>query len=173
MLNGKHMNKLLSKKGTLPRKAVSQHMTYITLITAALLFSSNALANRPAMEDDGSVNNDDIVKNTTEHLPEALPETQAETPSSVDLMMQNQAKQTTTTGDIVSLPAKEMQPGETVRIQLLDYPRRGMSMDKVQRELGQPMTISNSIGKPPITHWTYNDRVVYFEYSTVLHVVAR
>jgi hypothetical protein len=66
-----------------------------------------------------------------------------------------------------------MQPGETIRIKLLDFPRRGMSMDKVQNEYGQPSVVSDSIGQPPITSWTYNDRIVYFEYSTVLHVVAR
>ena len=103
--------------------------------------------------------------------PEAQPENQQEAPSAVDIMMQQQNRQTT--GDVVQLPAKEMQPGETLKIQLLDYPRRGMSMDKVQYEYGQPIAISETVGKPPITHWTYSDRVVYFEYSTVLHVVAR
>ena len=88
-------------------------------------------------------------------------------------MMQQQQYTGQQTGDVVMLPPKEMQAGETIRIQLLDFPRRGMSMDKVKNEYGQPDTVSNSIGKPPITSWTYNDRVVYFEHSTVLHVVAR
>jgi hypothetical protein len=48
-----------------------------------------------------------------------------------------------------------------------------MSMEKVQQEYGQPIAVSDSIGKLPITRWTYQDRVVYFEHSTVLHVVAR
>ena len=66
-----------------------------------------------------------------------------------------------------------MQAGETIKIKLLDFPRRGMTMDKVQNEYGQPAAVSDSVGQPPITSWVYNDRVVYFEYSTVLHVVAR
>jgi hypothetical protein len=48
-----------------------------------------------------------------------------------------------------------------------------MSMDKVENELGRPLEISDTVGDPPITSWTYADRVVFFEYSTVLHVVAR
>ena len=91
-------------------------------------------------------------------------------PSSVDLIMQQQNQQTR---GVLQLPAKEMQPGETIRINALDFPRRGMSMDKVKNEYGQPIAISNSVGEPPITRWTYRDRIVYFEYSHVIHAVAR
>jgi hypothetical protein len=112
----------------------------------------------------------EVIEDNSEARPTMEGEIPPEAPSSVDLMMQQQPY---TTGDVVQLPAKEIQPGETLKIQLLDSPRRGMSMDKVQFEYGQPITISDSVGKPPITRWTYNDRVVYFEYSTVLHVVAR
>lgn len=105
---------------------------------------------------------------------ETEPGKNPEPTSSVELIMQQQqTRQTYQTGDVMQLPATEMQPGEILRIQLLDYPRRGMSMEKVQREYGQPIATSESVGQPPITHWTYGDRVVYFEYSTVLHVVAR
>jgi hypothetical protein len=67
----------------------------------------------------------------------------------------------------------EMQPGDTIVIIPLDFPRRGMSMDKVQNELGRPAEISPSVGEPPITSWTYPDRVVFFEYSKVIHVVEK
>ncbi|NOQ87652.1 MAG: hypothetical protein GQ550_01905 [Gammaproteobacteria bacterium] len=147
-----------------------------TLYAAVLLsvFSSSAFASRPAMENSSAVpaeTETQAKQVTTENRPEAAPEPEA--PSAVEVMMQQQNQQPQHTGDVVQLPAKEMQPGETLKIQLLDYPRRGMSMDRVQQEYGQPMATSESIGQPPITHWTYSDRVVYFEYSTVLHVVAR
>jgi hypothetical protein len=71
------------------------------------------------------------------------------------------------TGDVL-----EMQPGEII-INPLDFPRRGMSMDKVQNELGRPVDISPTIGEPPITSWTYPDRIVFFEYSRVIHVVEK
>jgi len=151
------MNRLQTKKGI----KFNQSTVNFALLTAVFLsvFSTNTFANRPMMEDPDSAN---AVDATAE--PEA--------PSSVDIMMQQQPRQTTT-GDVLQLPPKEMQLGETIKIQLLDFPRRGMTMDKVQHEYGQPIAISDTVGKPPITRWTYHDRVVYFEYSTVLHVVAR
>jgi hypothetical protein len=72
------------------------------------------------------------------------------------------------TGDVL-----EMQPGDTIIINPLDFPRRGMSMDKVQNEMGRPVEISPAVGEPPITSWTYADRIVYFEYSKVIHVVEK
>lgn len=72
---------------------------------------------------------------------------------------------------VVTGDALEMQPGETITIQPLDFPRRGMSMEKVKNELGEPLTISDTVGDPPITSWGYADRIVYFEYSSVIHVV--
>ena len=121
----------------------------ILLLSAlsSLALSQQVLANRPAAE-----------------------EVNSNAQSSVENIMQQETQQT---GDVIVLPPKEMQAGETIQINLLDLPRRGMSMDKVQNELGQPISTSASVGQPPITSWTYNDRIVYFEYSTVLHVVAR
>lgn len=124
--------------------------TVLLAAFSSLIFSAQALANRPAAEENGDTNN-----------PAA---------SSVDNMMSQETQQT---GDVITLPPKEMQPGETIQIKQLDFPRRGMSMDKVRNEYGQPISTSPSVGQPPITSWTYNDRIVYFEYSTVLHVVAR
>ena len=172
MLNSKLMNSLLTKKtikinGLFDQNAVSSSLFAVVLLS---LSSANAYANRPAMEDAAVV---PAAEQSTE-LDEAEAIT-PEAPSAVEIMMQQQTTQQTTrqTGTIVQLPAKEIQPGETIKIKLLDYPRRGMNMDKVQNEFGQPIATSGPVGEPPITHWTYSDRVVYFEYSTVLHVVAR
>jgi len=161
------MNRLLTKTKSTCYPASLR----VTLGSALLLSlcSANVFANRPAMDDRGERVNE-VVEDNTESRPTMAADVQPEAPSSVELMMQQQTYQT---GDVVQLPAKEIQAGETLKIQLLDYPRRGMSMDKVQFEYGQPIAISDSVGKPPITRWTYNDRVVYFEYATVLHVVAR
>lgn len=68
--------------------------------------------------------------------------------------------------------ALELQPGETIPVRVLDFPQRGMSMDRVQNELGQPIDISPTVGQPPITTWHYNDRKVFFEYDKVIHTVA-
>jgi hypothetical protein len=87
-------------------------------------------------------------------------------------MMQTQQPQQQN-GNVLQLPATELQAGETIKIKLLDDPRRGMNMSKVQQLFGQPIATTEGVGKPPISSWTYSDRIVYFEYSTVLHVVAR
>ena len=74
--------------------------------------------------------------------------------------------QTVRQGDVLTA-------GDTVAVKILDFPRRGMTTDKVENELGRPSEIIPSIGQPPITRWVYDDRTVYFEHSTVLHVVAK
>jgi hypothetical protein len=71
------------------------------------------------------------------------------------------------------MPHQAQNQADTSPVYLLDFPRRGMDQEKVQSELGAPVEIKSAVGQPPITRWIYNDRVVYFERSTVLHVVAR
>ena len=166
------MNSFLTKK-TMKINGLLDQNTLSPILFAAVLLSvstSSAFANRPAMEEHAEVQAIDNPADSNEDqavVPGA--------PSAVEVMMQQQTTHQSTqqTGTVLQLPAKEMQPGETIKIKLLDLPRRGMSMDKVQNEYGQPLATSDSVGQPPITSWTYNDRVVFFEYSTVLHVVAR
>jgi hypothetical protein len=166
------MNRLLTNKGskfigilklntacfrllaTLPIFVFSS-LIFSSLVFSAVVYAPPASANRPAMDEGAEM---DSEANATE------------APSSVDIMMQHETRHS---GDVLQMPAKEIQPGETIQIKLLDYPRRGMSMGKVQQEYGQPIAISDTVGEPPITRWIYQDRVVYFERSTVLHVVAR
>lgn len=72
-------------------------------------------------------------------------------------------------GDVLSVD----DAGQVVPVRVLDFPVRGMSIEKVENELGRPAEIIPSVGQPPISRWVYDDRTVYFEYSTVLHVVAK
>ncbi len=161
------MNSLLTKNAMKINGLISTKAAITALLLSA--FSSTAFANRPAMEENRPMMNEAAATPSAQE--NIQPRPQAEMPSAVESMMQRQNQQQT--GDVLQLPAKEIQPGETIKIKLLDQPRRGMSMAKVQQEFGQPIATSESVGKPPITSWTYNDRIVYFEYSTVLHVVAR
>jgi len=177
MLYNKLMNSLLIKTAIKINGLFDLRRKHSSLFALLLLSlsSSSALANRPAMEEAASR---PAIEEPVANEAEAADPVQ-EAPSAVEVMMQQQSRQQTPqqttqqTGTVVQLPAKEMQPGETIKIKLLDFPRRGMSMDKVRNEYGQPIATSASVGQPPITRWTYSDRVVYFEYSTVLHVVAR
>lgn len=120
-------------------------------ITSLLLVTSIAIADRPAMES----------------RPASVPP-----PPEPANMPETVVEESAITVEQTTDDALEVQPGETLPVHVLDFPRRGMSMEKVQNELGRPLQISPAVGKPPITTWMYDDRNVYFEYSTVIHVVA-
>ena len=62
-------------------------------------------------------------------------------------------------------------PGHMVGDSQLVMPKRGISMDRVLEEFGEPDRRIEAIGEPPITEWDYGDFRVYFEYQTVLHSV--
>lgn len=72
-------------------------------------------------------------------------------------------------GDVLNMPASD----QPARVRLLDFPRRGMSTQTVESELGRPNEIVPAVGTPPISRWVYDDRVVFFERASVVHVVAR
>ena len=127
--------------------------TRIMIITA-LMIPAMATADRPAMSE-------------RYNEPEQPQPMAIEQPEETEVTFEEVVVEQVT-GDVL-----EMQPGDTIMINPLDFPRRGMSMDKVENELGQPVDISPSIGDPPITSWTYPDRVVFFEYSKVIHVVEK
>lgn len=48
-------------------------------------------------------------------------------------------------------------------------PRRGITMDRVLAEFGEPQGRQGPVGDPPITTWDYGSFKVYFEYDRVLH----
>lgn len=141
---------------------------FITLLACNILLASNyALADRPAMSERSEMYEPEL-ESMVEEIPEPAPEMAAEPVSEIsDQSSETEMTDTQVTGDVV-----EIQEGETLPVRVLDFPRRGMTMDKVRNELGEPLEISATIGTPPITIWTYSDRVVYFEYSSVVHVVA-
>jgi hypothetical protein len=126
------------------------------MIITALMVPAIAMADRPAMSE--RYNEPEQPQPMAIEQPE-----QTETEVIVEEVVVEQV-----TGDVL-----EMQPGDTIIINPLDFPRRGMSMDKVENELGQPVDISPSVGDPPITSWSYPDRIVFFEYSKVIHVVEK
>lgn len=103
---------------------------------------------RPAMEEE-------VIEPVSVQQDE--PETAAETTVQTETIEQ---------GDVLETP-------QVASVRVLDFPRRGMTTDKVENELGRPIEIVPAIGQPPISRWIYNDRTVYFEYSSVIHVVAK
>jgi len=165
-------------------------MTNYTLKSAGLiiiaLFSAQVMANSPWADDTESekVVTEEPVTNET------MPVQQHENNQPV---MQEEIVEPVgiaqTDGEVVTEPAPEpemvtetVQQGDALNVndtsqvaavRVLDFPRRGMTTDKVENELGRPGEIIPSVGQPPISRWVYDDRTVYFEYSSVIHVVAK
>ena len=130
-----------------------------TMILAVLLIPAVVIAERPAVSERES-GPAQAQPMAIEQAPPPMPA--AEEPVIEEVVIQQ------ITGDVI-----ELRPGETIVINPLDFPRRGMSMDKVENELGRPLEVSPTVGDPPITAWTYSDRVVFFEHSRVIHAVER
>ena len=64
-----------------------------------------------------------------------------------------------------------------VRDSQLDRPKRGLTMDQVEKQFGAPTTRHPTVGgtsqqQPPITRWDYNGFSVFFEGERVIHSVV-
>ncbi len=62
-------------------------------------------------------------------------------------------------------------PGHVASTDKHVMPKRGISMDDVLSEFGEPDERFGPVGKPPITEWVYGSFRVYFEYEIVLHTI--
>lgn len=51
-------------------------------------------------------------------------------------------------------------------------PAHGMTMDQVEQRFGAPRERLGPVGEPPISHWVYDNYVVYFENRHVIHSVV-
>ena len=51
-------------------------------------------------------------------------------------------------------------------------PQRGMTMDQIMQNWGEPQQRLGPVGEPPISHWVYPGFVVYFESNYALHSVV-
>jgi hypothetical protein len=72
------------------------------------------------------------------------------------------------TAETISLPI-----GEQTKQSNMELPQRGMSKQDVIRDFGDPLEITDAVGKPPISQWLYADYVVYFENDWVLYSVVK
>ena len=125
------------------------------------LFSISSFANSPWAEEASSP----IAQNDAEPIAQETPQAEASSPAAMKEQESVNTTQVETSGDVLTTPVSG--------VVLLDFPRRGMSSDKVKNELGQPSETIPAVGTPPISRWIYSDRVVFFEGSSVIHVVAK
>lgn len=68
-------------------------------------------------------------------------------------------------GDVLTIPGHVAATDKQV------MPSRGLSMDAVLSEFGEPDERFGPVGDPPITEWVYGSFRVYFEYEIVLHSI--
>lgn len=73
-----------------------------------------------------------------------------------------------------STPADELRIplGSQNQAQAMHLPARGISMDRVRSQWGNPASEHAAVGQPPITRWDYPSFSVYFEYNHVVHAVV-
>jgi len=145
-------------------------MTRLTSNTAALLFMSGCLLFSSSLlaDDQTPESRPAPTQNISSGNTAQSQQINSGQPlSAVELMM----KQQQSTARQKSLPPKEIQPGETIKVKTFNEPRRGARMNEVIKVLGTPLSKKPAVGQPPITKWVYNDRVVVFEYSSVIDVV--
>ena len=62
-------------------------------------------------------------------------------------------------------------PGHSVSDQMQIIPKRGISMDSVLTDFGEPDERYGPVADPPISEWVYGGFRVYFENQTVLHTI--
>jgi outer membrane protein assembly factor BamE (lipoprotein component of BamABCDE complex) len=54
----------------------------------------------------------------------------------------------------------------------IDRPKRGTTMDQVEKHFGAPVNRHPTVGAPPITRWDYNGFSVFFEKDRVIDAVV-
>jgi hypothetical protein len=64
-----------------------------------------------------------------------------------------------------------------VRDSQLERPKRGLTMDQVEKQFGAPSTRHPAVGgssqqQPPITRWDYSGFAVFFEHDRVIDSVV-
>ena len=142
--------------------------SHLVFVTCLLLISFQSYANRPAEDDPSPAVSQSLPESeSSSNVPAPVPAYSQSVPEAppVEIITNEQSR----SGDVIATP----QNSSDTNIILLDFPKRGMVMSKVLNELGEPVTRFPAIGKPPITRWAYPDRIVFFEYSHVIHVVAK
>jgi hypothetical protein len=54
----------------------------------------------------------------------------------------------------------------------VDRPKRGTTMDEVEKHFGTPANRHPTVGAPPITRWDYSNFSVFFEKDRVIDAVV-
>ena len=72
--------------------------------------------------------------------------------------------------DVLTIPNLDHQ--STSPAENIVQPKRGMTMEEVSAQFGNPKEIKPPVGNPPITRWVYDKFTVHFEQNYVIHSVV-
>jgi hypothetical protein len=67
--------------------------------------------------------------------------------------------------DVIKMPDVEQTPNSD---QGQERPVRGLTMDEVKEQFGEPRSVDGPVGNPPITRWNYEKFTVVFENNYVI-----
>jgi hypothetical protein len=74
------------------------------------------------------------------------------------------------TADVLTIPNVEDQSADHVVD--IPLPTRGMTMEEVSAQFGEPQQKKPPVGDPPIIRWVYDKFTVHFEGKYVIHSVV-
>lgn len=75
----------------------------------------------------------------------------------------------TAQADTLLIPLGSQAP----ELQSTTRPAKGLSTEEVIQIFGKPLKQTPAVGDPPISRWTFDDFVVYFESDKVIHTVLK
>ena len=73
--------------------------------------------------------------------------------------------------DVLTIP--NLNKGSINDAQDISRPSRGMTMEEVSAQFGEPQEKKPPVGDPPITRWVYEKFTVHFERNYVIHTVVQ
>jgi hypothetical protein len=71
--------------------------------------------------------------------------------------------------EVIKLPVGKQSSDK----QQLDRPQNGMTNERVRALFGEPLSVTEPVGEPPISSWEYAGYFVYYEHDIVLHTVLK
>ena len=73
---------------------------------------------------------------------------------------------------ISNIQADTLMIDKITQEQSMSMPTRGLTMNQVIKQYGEPKVKKDAVGQPPITEWQYDNFSVYFEKKWVITSVA-
>ena len=74
---------------------------------------------------------------------------------------------------VINAETIKLKLGEQGKQEQIQLPQRGLTMDEVLTQFGEPQSKTGARGEPPISSWIFPEFTVYFENEYVIHSVRK